>query len=481
MNPFAASSGHRARVLFLGGLVLTGCATTARPDFTYPQRAALPALPGARPIEVGEVVNKVYTFATVGRRDSGMSCSRDRVIQWGSKLDGEVSHLVKLVKHDDDEALIPYTSLTSMMLDKMLKELDNAISSDPVERLAETQEVSRVLRDELHKAGYQVPGSSGARAGGPADARPPLILRPTLNNVAISACDNSKGFTSWSSVTIEWELYDPNTKSAIFTTTTGGTARSPHRGSYLESYAAALRNLLSEPGFTTAARSALEPSRDTVYPALSLKVVTVSPDPARSGQLLKQAARAVVRIVKGAEEGSGVIVSASGQVLTAAYFLAGPSGPIDVVLADGQRVRVTVLRTSSAAGVALIELPRSTYPYPVMPVGAPSELKPQGEVFAIGPPAQEKRDRRVTKGVIVSLRTGEERTVIQSDVIMHSDSSGGPLLDKHGRLIGIAIGRVRAGQNTFLGIEDTWRALQIQPQVATVDADALTSPGSPSE
>ena len=59
---------------------------------------------------------------------------------------------------------------------------------------------------------------------------------------------------------------------------------------------------------------------------------------------------------------------------------------------------------------------------------------------------------------------------------MHSDWSGGPLVDEHGRLIGIAIGRVDTRQNTFLGIEDAWRALQLQPQVATVDADSLSAP-----
>lgn len=472
MKSFADGSGQRgpAQILLLGVLLLTGCATAARPEFTYPQRDALPALPGARPIEVGEMVNKVYTFATVGRMGSGMSCSRKWAIEWGSKLDEVVSHQVKLAK---PEEIIPFTSLTSAVVEGMLREFAKAINSDRIKRLAETQEVSRVLRDGLQKVGYQVSGGSGARVDGSADARPPLILRPKLDNVALNACDNSKGYTSWSSVTIEWELYDPNTKSAVFTMTTGGTAQSRGGSSYVESYEAALRNLLAEPGFTTATRSALLPSRDTVYPVLSIMAVTVAPDPARAPQLLKHAPRAVVRIVKSGEEGSGVIVSTSGQVLTAAHLLAGPSGPVEVKLADGQQVRGTVLRTSSAADVALIELPHGTYP--AMPIGVPSEVRPRSEVLAIGPSAPERRDRRVTKGVITSVRTGGERTVIQSDVIMYSDSSGGPLLDEHGRLIGIAIGRVGTGQNTFLGIEDTWRALQIQPQVATVEADALTT------
>jgi serine protease Do len=100
-------------------------------------------------------------------------------------------------------------------------------------------------------------------------------------------------------------------------------------------------------------------------------------------------------------------------------------------------------------------------------------------VFAIGTPLQERFSRTVTKGVISALRPKDGRTVIQSDVGVHAGSSGGALLDEHGRLIGLSIsgmalgGQIGVGLNEFLGIDDAWRALQVEPQINTVDAAGL--------
>lgn len=69
--------------------------------------------------------------------------------------------------------------------------------------------------------------------------------------------------------------------------------------------------------------------------------------------------------------------------------------------------------------------------------------------------------------------------MIQSDVVVHAGSSGGPLRDEHGRVIGLTVGdaaiggRIGVGLNEFLGIDDAWRALQVEPQITTVDAATL--------
>ncbi len=47
------------------------------------------------------------------------------------------------------------------------------------------------------------------------------------------------------------------------------------------------------------------------------------------------------------------------------------------------------------------------------------------------------------------------------------------------RVIGLTVGgaaiggRIGVGLNEFLGIHDAWRALQVEPQVTTVDAATL--------
>lgn len=46
-------------------------------------------------------------------------------------------------------------------------------------------------------------------------------------------------------------------------------------------------------------------------------------------------------------------------------------------------------------------------------------------------------------------------------------------LTVRGIVVGSAIG---VGLNEFLAIEDAWRALQIEPQVSTVEVEALLRP-----
>jgi len=62
---------------------------------------------------------------------------------------------------------------------------------------------------------------------------------------------------------------------------------------------------------------------------------------------------------------------------------------------------------------------------------------------------------------------------------VHAGSSGSALLDEHGQLIGLVIsgvalgGQIGVGLNEFLGIDDAWRAQQVEPQISTMDAASL--------
>ena len=137
----------------------------------------------------------------------------------------------------------------------------------------------------------------------------------------------------------------------------------------------------------------------------------------------------------------------------------------------------TLVRASQSADVALIQLPQGTYA--ATPIGASKSLQIGDPVFAIGTPLQERFSRTLTKGVVSALRPRDGRTVIQSDVIVHAGSSGGALLDEQGRLVGLVIsgvalgGQIGVGLNEFLGIDDAWRALQVEPQINTVEASSL--------
>lgn len=418
---------------FLVSLAFAGCVTTSPvPIRTFEEQKALPAPAESREIAVTKLVSKLERSQQIGTSSGGLLCVPLGPMIWRPGLD------------------------------------------EPV-----TGEVISVLRDELKKAGYRVAGLSGALFEESSEAQAELALAGAIKHVTLNACSGPQGRSSESSVEIEWQLYDRRLRAVVLTATTGGHAKaSPgERDAYLAAYAVALRNLLAQESFTAAVGRSAVIATAPEYPPLTLPVVTVRPpDAAHGRELLEHAQSAVVRIPRGDVHGSGVVVSATGWVLTAAHVVAGLSGSFDVELADGQRVRGSILRSNGAADVALIQLPKGMYA--AAPIGSSMALKVGSSVFAVSTPLGERFSRSVTKGIVSALRPKDGRTLIQSDVVVHAGSSGGPLLDEHGRVVGLTIGGagiggIGVGLNEFLATDDAWRALQVEPQVSTVETEAL--------
>jgi serine protease Do len=68
------------------------------------------------------------------------------------------------------------------------------------------------------------------------------------------------------------------------------------------------------------------------------------------------------------------------------------------------------------------------------------------EVYAIGTPLSHKLDVTVSRGIVSAYRDEGGLKYIQSDVQIHSGNSGGPLVDKEGNVVGIAVmGMTRGG------------------------------------
>jgi S1-C subfamily serine protease len=420
-----------AAALLATALALAGCVAPL-PIKAFEAQKPLPAPAEPRPIAMTRLVSKIERGARIGTSSGGLLCVPQGPMTWRPGLDEVV-----------------------------------------------TGEVIGVLRDELKKAGYKVPGQSGSLFDDTSADQVDLLLAGAIKVVTLNACTGPQGRSSESSIEIEWQLYERRTRSVVFTAMTGGNfkAEAGGRDATLDAAAASLRGLLSQSGFVDAVGSSAR-AADPVYPSLALAVVTVGPgDAAGSQQLLQHAQRAVVRILRGKGHGSGVVVSSDGWVLTAAHVVAGLTGSFDVELADGQKVSGSLLRTSPSADVALIQLPRGAYP--AAPIGTSTALKVGSPVFAIGTPLQERFSRSVTKGVISALRPKDGRTAIQSDVVVHGGSSGGPLIDEHGRVIGLTIqgmalgGQIGVGLNEFIGIDDVWRALQVEPTMKTVEVERL--------
>jgi putative serine protease PepD len=162
---------------------------------------------------------------------------------------------------------------------------------------------------------------------------------------------------------------------------------------------------------------------------------------------------AVVRTARGAL-GTGVIVAADGTVLTANHVIADRS-PISLVFADGTKSTATVASADPKHDVAT--LAPVTLPQPVVPATLGGSAEVGGEVVAIGNPLGLAYS--VSSGVVSAVgRTattnrGRFSGLIQFDASVNPGSSGGPLLDAEGNVIGIVLSIADPGRDdAFAGI-----------------------------
>jgi putative serine protease PepD len=162
---------------------------------------------------------------------------------------------------------------------------------------------------------------------------------------------------------------------------------------------------------------------------------------------------AVVRTARGAL-GTGVIVSDGGTVLTA-YHVIADGAAVSVVFFDGTRSAARVASADPKNDIAT--LAPATLPQPVVPATIGGSVEVGGEVVAIGNPLG--LTYSVSSGVVSAVGRpattdrGRFSGLIQFDAAANPGSSGGPLLDAQGDVIGIVISIADPGDdNAFAGI-----------------------------
>jgi putative serine protease PepD len=170
--------------------------------------------------------------------------------------------------------------------------------------------------------------------------------------------------------------------------------------------------------------------------------------------IYQRVAPSVVIVRTGHDLGSGVIVADNGLILTANHVVAG-GGPVTVTFADGTTTSAAVAGANQKLDVA--ELVPAKLPQVVVPATVGGAAAVGASVVAIGNPLGLADS--VSAGVISGLdRTadtsnGKFTGLIQFDASVNPGSSGGPLLDAHGRIIGVVVSLATPdGQDAFAGI-----------------------------
>jgi len=161
---------------------------------------------------------------------------------------------------------------------------------------------------------------------------------------------------------------------------------------------------------------------------------------------------ATVGIQLGVTQGSGVIVTRDGYVLTAAHVSMAPGRDVSIILSDGRRVDARSLGLHGSSDAALLKI---TTPgeYPFAPMSDLKSMAVGDWCLALGHPGgyQPGRPPVLRLGRIVSARG----TTLQSDCPLVGGDSGGPLYDLDGNVIGV---HSRIGASTVFNLHVSIRA-----------------------
>jgi putative serine protease PepD len=183
------------------------------------------------------------------------------------------------------------------------------------------------------------------------------------------------------------------------------------------------------------------PSTAEIYAALAPSVVTV--------EALGRAGSAATGT------GTGVIANADGVILTALHVVQGAAA-IRVTFADGTRSAAQVAAADPAMDIAAL-LP-ATLPSLVVPAVLGGGVAVGDDVIAIGNPLG------LTSSASAGVVSGLDRRapgnggaalagLIQFDAAVNPGSSGGPLVNRQGQLVGIVVALANpTAAGTFIGI-----------------------------
>ena len=140
-------------------------------------------------------------------------------------------------------------------------------------------------------------------------------------------------------------------------------------------------------------------------------------------------------------QGAGVIVDALAGLIVTANHLVANATVVKALLQDGRALRAAVLVRSERDDVALLRIEAGDLH--ALTLEKPGALDVGEPVLAIGNP--QNWGQRVTSGIVSALHRScpgiANNDLVQSDVLVDQGSSGGALVNRQGRLIGVIVAR----------------------------------------
>ena len=169
---------------------------------------------------------------------------------------------------------------------------------------------------------------------------------------------------------------------------------------------------------------------------------TAAGSPASSAsQIYSRVKQGVVEITTGSGEGTGFVLSKSGDIVTNEHVVAG-ANTVKVVFADGGTATGKVVGADASSDVAVVHVGSTSEKLSPLTFADSDHVQVGDPVLAIGSPFG--LQGTLTSGVVSALN----RTIsspsnysisgaLQTDAAINPGNSGGPLLDAAGHVVGM--------------------------------------------
>jgi len=345
------------------------------------------------------------------------------------------------------------------------------------------QFVAQVTTQELKRLGYPMSGLSGASAfDADVNSAPDFRVGAVIKEVRQDVCVFGNVLEGWLYYKIDWALYSEKEQKVVFQRTTEGMAQSEAKVPDLGKRAllVGIDNFLASPEILEVLRRtpppAVDPSAKAPADAASgvpasagmqqeataakhwLMLARAKPSPGGAQKNQAKLRSAVVVLETAAGSGSGFYVDREGYLLTDYHVVKGAKFA-KVKLPNGDKLVGQVIKVNEHDDVALLK----TSAIDFEPLSVRPDVLDVGEdVYAIGSPLGVLTST-VTHGVLSADRVLQGVHLLQSDAAVTFGSSGGPLLDSDGRVVGLTKSGMGEGKgfNLFIPIHDALKALDI--------------------
>ncbi|MGB0719915.1 MAG: S1C family serine protease [Bdellovibrionales bacterium] len=386
------------------------------------------------------------------------------------------------------------------------------LSRTELRRKLDTKYLKQSFNDTLQAAGYDMVDSIDLIPEESEDdiLRAEYTVSAKIKGAQVDLCQNDIDnafifFTTRSGVdgevylSVDWSVYDPVRRSVVYKTTTEGYTKrlSPNNEGFTlmlhDAFDMAAHNLGADEQFYDLIVNGIKPvdwqprtlrkeyqdfeSRHQFDPTQTVTIHQNGLSHTPFTQDIDHKRKHAVMIQK-IGHGSGFFITKDGHILTNAHVV-GDAIRMRVVTADkAQKLTAEVLRVDKARDVALLKLEEVPDTLDIITLPIRTQIPSVGEdVYALGTPKHYATlQDTLTHGIVSAYREdfkhfGLRQNYIQSDVEIHGGNSGGPLYDKNGNVIGIAVIGLYANEskignalNLFIPIGEALDALDIDLQ-----------------